>query len=98
MGMCEIAALGDPQGLWEERETASCLPRFPSGRYFHRESAVRFLGRSPSQIPDGSFSCIRPLSLSVMMIGKCFGSSCAFMVVSASRDRLFSTMAVWFTR
>jgi ADP-heptose:LPS heptosyltransferase len=26
----------DFQGLWEERETASCFPRFPSGRHFHR--------------------------------------------------------------
>jgi hypothetical protein len=36
VGMCEITALGDFQGLWEERETASCFPPFPSGRHFHR--------------------------------------------------------------
>src|SRR5260370_41288548 len=39
VGMCEITALGDFQGLWEGWETDSFivgLPCFPSGRHFHR--------------------------------------------------------------
>src|ERR1700720_481983 len=39
VGMCEITAPGDFQGLWEEWETDSFivgLPCFPSGRHFHR--------------------------------------------------------------
>ena len=40
VGMCEITALGDFQGLWEERETALCFPLFPSGRHFHRPQFV----------------------------------------------------------
>ena len=35
-------SLRDFQGLWEERETALCFPRFPSGRHFHR---LQFLAR-----------------------------------------------------
>src|SRR5271168_1360559 len=40
--MWESTFFVDFQGLWEERETASCFPRFPSGRHFHRGGAVGF--------------------------------------------------------
>jgi serine/threonine protein kinase len=35
VGMCEITALGDFQGLWEAWDSF-IVPRFPSGRHFHR--------------------------------------------------------------
>ena len=43
VGMCEITALGDFQGLWEGWETDSFivgLPCFPSGRHFHRRGRL----------------------------------------------------------
>src|SRR5258708_7876735 len=35
VGMCEITAPGDFQGLWEEWD-GFIVPRFPSDRHFHR--------------------------------------------------------------
>jgi prephenate dehydratase len=35
VGMWKSLFFSDFQGLWEERETASCFPRFPSDRHFH---------------------------------------------------------------
>ncbi len=68
----------------------SCFPRFPSGRHFHRFCGHAF-GFWDVIWPIDSrrrFFLYPPLSLLVMILGRCLVSCCAFTVVRACRKPL----------
>src|SRR5260370_40292871 len=100
VGMCEITALGDFQGLWEGWETDSFivgLPCFPSGRHFHRgrRHDFRFIV-GPVKLPASLL--IAELLAVGPYLRLMFDVLLCLTTVSAWPSRLFSTTAVWLTR